>query len=213
MVYNQFTAGITTYPTALRTVRTGPYLMTLKDGAAAHVDSVQLTYKVNPDRADLLYKEFRGDLNYIEDNYIRPYIQMELGRISDLSSLDSLSSYKPKIEMSIGEALHTGLSEKGMESYFFSFVLTSAKKNNEARCYEERKDGSTIVRDSCNIVEKARMEAEAIRIRARAEAEYNKVIAPSLTPLVIQKMWIDKWDGNTMPAQHPISTGASWRFE
>lgn len=39
-------------------------------------------------------------------------------------------------------------------------------------------------------------EAEAIRIKAEAQAESNKKIAESLTPELLEKQKIDKWDGS-----------------
>ena len=43
---------------------------------------------------------------------------------------------------------------------------------------------------------KAEGDAEAIRIKAEAEAEANSKIAKSLTPELIEKQKIDKWNGN-----------------
>ena len=38
-------------------------------------------------------------------------------------------------------------------------------------------------------------EAEALRIKGDAEAEYNRKIAASLSSLIIQQEMIKKWDG------------------
>jgi len=43
---------------------------------------------------------------------------------------------------------------------------------------------------------KAQGDAEAIKIKSEAEAEANREIANSLTPELIEKMKIDKWDGS-----------------
>lgn len=47
-------------------------------------------------------------------------------------------------------------------------------------------------------------EAQALKIKGDAEAEYNRKIAASLSPLIVQQMMLDKWDGKlpvygTMP--------------
>ena len=44
-------------------------------------------------------------------------------------------------------------------------------------------------------VAKARGDGEAMRIKADAEAYYNRTIAASLSTLIIQEDWIEKWDG------------------
>ena len=43
--------------------------------------------------------------------------------------------------------------------------------------------------------------AEATRIKADAEAEANKKIAESLTPELIEKQKIDKWNGDVPKVQ------------
>jgi len=37
--------------------------------------------------------------------------------------------------------------------------------------------------------------AEAMLTEVRAKAEANKLEQASLTPMLIQKQWIEKWDG------------------
>jgi regulator of protease activity HflC (stomatin/prohibitin superfamily) len=44
-------------------------------------------------------------------------------------------------------------------------------------------------------VAKAEGAARAMRIKADAEAYYNKTIAASLSPMIIQEDMIEKWDG------------------
>ena len=47
-------------------------------------------------------------------------------------------------------------------------------------------------------IAEAKGEAEAKRIYAEAEANANEIVARSLTPNLIKKLWIEKWDG-TLP--------------
>lgn len=53
---------------------------------------------------------------------------------------------------------------------------------------------------------KAEGEAEALRIQADAEAEANQKIAQSLTPELIEKAKIDKWDGQLPTIQGSAGT-------
>ncbi|MBP5716279.1 MAG: prohibitin family protein, partial [Bacteroidales bacterium] len=47
-------------------------------------------------------------------------------------------------------------------------------------------------------IAEARGNAEAIHIKADAEAYYNRAIAASLSPLIVPEDWIEKWNG-TVP--------------
>ena len=44
-------------------------------------------------------------------------------------------------------------------------------------------------------VAKAEGNARAMKIKADAEAYYNRTIAASLSTMIIQEDWIEKWDG------------------
>lgn len=39
-------------------------------------------------------------------------------------------------------------------------------------------------------------EAEKMLVQARAEREANELKTASLTPAILQKMWIEKWNGS-----------------
>jgi len=64
---------------------------------------------------------------------------------------------------------------------------------------EQEKEKAAIEAEQAKI--KAEGQAEAIRIKAEAEAEANKKIAESLTPELIEKQKIDKWNGNVPTVQ------------
>lgn len=66
---------------------------------------------------------------------------------------------------------------------------------------QQEKEVATINAEKAKI--KAEGEAEAVRISAEAESEANKKIAESLTPELIEKSKIDKWDGSV-----PAVTGS-----
>lgn len=39
-------------------------------------------------------------------------------------------------------------------------------------------------------------EAEKMLVQARAEREANELKSATLTPAILKKMWIEKWDGS-----------------
>lgn len=69
---------------------------------------------------------------------------------------------------------------------------------------EQEKEKAAIEAEQAKI--KAEGQAEAIRIKAEAEAEANKKIAESLTPELIEKQKIDKWNGSVPTVQGNGST-------
>lgn len=60
-----------------------------------------------------------------------------------------------------------------------------------------------------NEVKVAEAQARKLVVAAEAEAEANRLRTQALTPAVLQKAWIDKWDG-TVPAF--IGSGSTQTF-
>ena len=54
----------------------------------------------------------------------------------------------------------------------------------------------------------AKAEAEKILVAARAEKEANELRQQALTPAILQKMWIERWDGHVPTVQ----TGSNSMF-
>lgn len=44
-------------------------------------------------------------------------------------------------------------------------------------------------------IAKAEGQAKAMKIKADAEAYYNRTISASLSQMIVQEDWIEKWDG------------------
>ena len=54
-------------------------------------------------------------------------------------------------------------------------------------------------------IAEAQGNAESLRIKGNAEAEYNRKIAASLSPLIVQQMMLEKWDGK-LPVYGTVPT-------
>ena len=75
-------------------------------------------------------------------------------------------------------------------------ALTKAQQDKETAIIlaQQEKETAAINAEKAKIDAEAK--AEATRIKAEAEAEANKKIAESLTPELIEKQKIDKWNGD-----------------
>jgi vacuolar-type H+-ATPase subunit H len=55
-------------------------------------------------------------------------------------------------------------------------------------------------------IAKANGDAEALLTNARAEAESNRLRQQTLTPMLLQQQWIEKWKGNVPTTQLGANT-------
>lgn len=74
---------------------------------------------------------------------------------------------------------------------------TVAKRVYELKSKEqEALIAKTIAEGKANAaIEDARGEAEALRLKGQAQAEYNKLVSESLSPLLISHTYLNKWGG------------------
>lgn len=79
-----------------------------------------------------------------------------------------------------------------------------AQKDKEVALIEAEKEKEVAEINAEKAKIKAEGDAEATKIKAEAEAEANAKIAKSLTPELIEKEKIDKWNGSV-----PVVDGAS----
>ena len=86
-------------------------------------------------------------------------------------------------------------------------TLVNAIDAKNAAVQEAQKAQNEVLKIKAEAEKKiaaANGEAQALKIKGDAEAEYNRKIAASLSPLIVQQMMLDKWDGKlpvygTMP--------------
>ena len=83
-------------------------------------------------------------------------------------------------------------------------ALTKAQQDKETAIIKAEQDKETATINAEQAKIKAEGQAEALRIKAEAEAAANKMIAESLTPELIEKAKIDKWNGDV-----PTVSGSS----
>lgn len=77
----------------------------------------------------------------------------------------------------------------------------NADKDKEVALIEAEKEKEKAAIEAEQAKIKAEGQAEATRIKAEAEAEANRKIADSLTPELIEKQKIDKWNGDVPRVQ------------
>jgi regulator of protease activity HflC (stomatin/prohibitin superfamily) len=108
---------------------------------------------------------------------------------------DEIVSNREKFENDVQNYLYSELNKEG----FVLEQLTSGLKypqsivdavNNKNKAVQE----ALMVENQLKVAE---AEAKKLIIQAEAQKKANELIQSSLSPLLIQKMFIEKWDGKT----------------
>lgn len=85
-------------------------------------------------------------------------------------------------------------------------ALINAEKEKETAAIEAERIKINAQAEAERIKIKAQADADAVKIAAEAEAKANKEIAESLTQELIEKIKVEKWNGNVPQVQGSSST-------
>ncbi len=204
--YNPITTSVFTYPTFIQRKNYEPFKVNAKDASEFKMDPT-IAYRINPEKACDIFTKYRKGIEDLENGYIRTCIYEAYRTCANRYTSDSLMSNRANFESDVRNRLESSLMSEGFLVEEFTSQITPpeslAQMINEKNAAvqsalkAENKVKEAEAEAKIKIAE-ARGNAEAIHIKADAEAYYNRTIAASLSPLIVQEDWIEKWNG-TVP--------------
>ncbi len=204
--YNPITTSVFTYPTFIQRKTYEAFKVNAKDASEFRMDPT-IAYRINPEKACDIFTKYRKGIEDLENGYIRTCIYEAYRTCANRYTSDSLMSNRANFESDVRNRLESSLMSEGFLVEEFTSQITPpeslAQMINEKNAAvqsalkAENKVKEAEAEAKIKIAE-ARGNAEAIHIKADAEAYYNRTIAASLSPLIVQEDWIEKWNG-TVP--------------
>lgn len=204
--YNPITTSVFTYPTYIQRKNYEPFKVNAKDASEFRMDPT-IAYRINPEKACDIFTKYRKGIEDLENGYIRTCIYEAYRTCANRYTSDSLMSNRANFESDVRNRLETSLMAEGFLVEEFTSQITPPE--SLAQMINEKNAAVQSALKAQNKVKEAEAEAkikiaeargnaEAMQIKADAEAYYNRTIAASLSPLIVQEDWIEKWNG-TVP--------------
>ncbi len=204
--YNPITSSVFTYPTYIQRKNYEPFNVNAKDASVFKMDPT-IAYRINPEKACDIFTKYRKGIEDLENGYIRTCIYEAYRTCANRYSSDSLMSNRANFENDVRVRLESSLMAEGFIVEEFTSQITPPE--SLAQMINEKNAAVQSALKAENKVKEAEAEAkikiaeakgaaEAMQIKADAEAYYNRTISASLSPLIIQEDWIEKWNG-TVP--------------
>ena len=219
--YNPITTAVYEYPTFVQTVDYAPFSINAKDGSSFTVDPT-ISLKIVDGKSAEVFKKYRKEditevINTTLYNYVRNAFRIQLNNYTT----DELVSKREEFEKAIEERLAKELLAENFQleqmtsGLQYPQTLVNAIDAKNAAVQEAQKSQNEVLKIKAEAEKKiaaANGEAQALKIKGDAESEYNRKIAASLSPLIVQQMMLDKWDGKlpvygTMPTLFKDITG------
>ena len=201
--YNPITSSIYEFPTHVQHVDYEAFEVGAKD-AALFTIKPSLNYRVSASKVPYIFVKYRKPLKEIEQQFIRTTL-FEAYKISaNRYSSDSLLKSRQFFEDNVRKILVDSLGKDGFIlnqltcniSIPKSLQESIERKNNSVQASMQAENEIKTAEAQARIaIAQANGQAQAALIAAKAEAEVNRLRQQSLTPLLIQQQYINKWNG------------------
>lgn len=200
--YNPLTEKVYEYPTFVQTIDYEPFTINAKDGSEFTVDPT-VSMKIVDGKAPYIFKKYRKELDEVIKgtlyNYIKDAFRIQLNKFTT----DEIVSKRDSIEMAVEKQLTATL---GKENFQLE-QLTSGLKYPQVIVDAVNSKNKAIqdAQKAANEVKVAEAQAQKLIVAAKAEKEANELRQQALTPAILEKMWIEKWDGQ-LPVYGQVPT-------
>lgn len=203
--YNPISSDVVQFPTYMQHVEYDEFKINAHGGSQFTIKPY-INYTVNSSEADSIYQVFKTtDLETISERYIRNAVYQTFTDITGKYSPDDLLKFREKYEREVFENLKKSMLEQGfiLEQVTSNMVPPEAlivaidaknKVDQEAQGLQ-LEVAKSIAQANKDIAE-AKGDSASTVIRAKGNAKAYELQQQSLTPLLVEKMRIDKWSGN-----------------
>jgi len=215
VLYNPISTKIVEFPTYVqhkeykqiiedgKLVADESFVVNSKDGSEFHC-SPMVNYSVKREKVPYIFGKYRVELKRIEEGFLKTSIFDAFRVVANSYNADALISNRQEFEIKVRQVLEKQLSPEGFLLQQFTSNLVypetfkkaiEAKNNAVQSALMAENQVKTAEAQARIKIATAEGNAQALLTNARAEAESNKMRQQTLTPLLLEQMKIEKWDG------------------
>lgn len=192
--YNPWTEDVDQYATFVQTVDYEAFGVNAKDGSSFSVDPT-LSFNIVQGNSPRIFRKYRKDLEEVSQTTILNYVKDAFRLQMNKYTTDEIVSNREKFETDVQKTLADVLDKEG----FKLEQLTSGLQYPQT-IVDAVNSKNKAVQEAMKVENELRLvEAQAKKMIVQAEAEKraNELKQQSLTPMLIQQQFIEKWDGRT----------------
>lgn len=204
--FNPVTHSIYEFPTFIQHkeyVGDNSFVVNSKDGSEFHVSPI-INYSVQREKVPAIFAKYRRSLDQIEEGFLKTAVFDAFRLATNVYTADELISNRQKFEIEVRRILEGQLLQEGFVVNQFTSNLVypetfkaaiEAKNNAVQAALRAENEVKTAEAQAKIKVATAEGNAQAMLTSAKAEAEANRMKQQTLTPLLIQLEYVQKWDG------------------
>ena len=204
--YNPLTTRIYEFPTFIQHKEykgENSFIVNSKDGSEFSVSPI-MNYSVQREKVPAIFAKYRRPLEDIEEGFLKTAVYDAFRLATNKYTADELISNRAVFEVEVRRLLDGQLLKEGFVINQFTsnliypetFKKSIEAKNNAVQAALRAENEVKTAEAQAKIkVATAEGNAQALLTSAKAEAEANRMKQQTLTPLLIQLEYVNKWDG------------------
>jgi regulator of protease activity HflC (stomatin/prohibitin superfamily) len=204
--YNPLTTRIYEFPTFIQHKEykgDNSFIVNSKDGSEFNVSPI-MNYSVQREKVPAIFSKYRRPLEDIEEGFLKTAVYDAFRLATNKYTADELISNRAVFEVEVRRLLDGQLLKEGFIINQFTsnliypetFKKSIEAKNNAVQAALRAENEVKTAEAQAKIkVATAEGNAQAMLTSAKAEAESNRMKQQTLTPLLLQLEFINKWDG------------------
>ncbi len=150
-----------------------------------------VNYQVDPHYVTQLHRTVGSDFETI---ILHPAIQESLKATTALFSSEEIVTRRAEVSAKVVEELSNRVDQHGIRILSLNILdLGFSDEFNQA--IEARQIAEQNVLTAMQELERARVHAEQEIVAAQAEADAMRILNQEITPELLTRLWIDRWDG------------------
>ena len=208
--YNPITTKVYEFPTFIQHKEykktedaDNSFIVNSKDGSEFSVSPI-MNYSVQRDKVPAIFAKYRRPLEDIEEGFLKTAVYDAFRLATNKYTADELISNRAIFEVEVRRLLDNALLKEGFVINQFTSNLIypetfkrsiEAKNNAVQSALRAENEVKTAEAQAKIKVATANGNAAAMLASAKAEAEANSLKQRTITPMLLQLEWINKWDG------------------
>lgn len=197
------------------------FIVNSKDGSEFHVSPI-VNYAVQRDKVPAIFNKYRRELPSIEEGFLKTTIYDAFRMTANAYTAEELISNRQEFETKVRSTLDASLLKEGFIisqltsnlGYPETFKKAIESKNNAVQQSLTAENQVKTAEAQAKIkVATAEGNAQAMLATAKAEAESYRLKQSAITPMLLQQMWVEKWNGVLPTTQLGASTNMMYNVK
>jgi prohibitin 1 len=158
--------------------------------------TANLNWNIDIKKAEVLYQSVGGnDIDYVSDTIVLPTMKNDINKITHTYGWNDIKgSQQAEVTNKIEEMLKADLAKSGIELVNFGFSNVGSP-GGMAASQQQLATSELEVKKEQAKQNAAKISNQTKIMNAEADAKANQITQQSITPALLQKWTIEKWNG------------------